>query len=121
VARTRRAALDSAQEAIRQAEQMWVRLKTLGFGMVKAGGQFDPLEPLLAEQALAQARFLYLTQVIEYNKAQFQLYRALGQPPLAALPGATALPVQVPVAPGGLGGQGAPEPLPPPKAAPARK
>jgi hypothetical protein len=76
-------------------------------------GRFDPLEPLLAEQALNQARLAYLTQVIEYNKAQFQLYRALGRPAAAALPKATALPVRVPVAPGGLSG---PEPLPPPRA-----
>jgi hypothetical protein len=40
-----------------------------------------------------------LTQVIEYNKAQFRLYRALGQPPLEALAEAQATPVAVPVAP----------------------
>jgi outer membrane protein TolC len=98
---TRRRALDNAQEAIRQAEIMWRKLKDIAYGVV--GGKFDPLEPLLAEQALNQARVQDLTQVIEYNKAQFQLYRALGQPPLEALPRAAAIPVRVPVAPGGLG------------------
>ena len=62
--------------------------------------RFDPLEPLLAEQALNQARSLYLTDVIEHNKAQFRLYWAMGQPPVCALPKATALPVQVRVKPG---------------------
>jgi hypothetical protein len=32
-------------------------------------------------QTLAFARNQYLAAVIDYNKAQFQLLRALGQPP----------------------------------------
>jgi outer membrane protein TolC len=102
VALNRRRALASAQEAVTEAERMWRRLRAAAFGMAGAQGRFDPLEPLLAEQALSQARLQYLTQVIEYNKAQFRLYRALGQPPLEALPKATALPVHVPVTPGRL-------------------
>jgi hypothetical protein len=99
VARSRRRALASAQEAVTEAERMWRRLRAAAFGMARAGGSFDPLEPLLAEQALAQARNQNLIQVIEYNKAQFRLYRAIGQPAQAALPGATAIPVDVPVTP----------------------
>jgi outer membrane protein TolC len=102
VSLTRRRALASAQAAVRQAEEMWRKLREIAFGIGGRLGHFDPLEPLTAEQALAQARQLYLTQVIEYNKAQFRLYRAMGQPPLDALPQATALPVRVPVAPRGL-------------------
>lgn len=101
VTQTRRRAFRSAQAGVREAEEMWRRLREASFGI--AGARFDPVEALLAEQALAQARVAYLTQVIEYNKAQFRLYRAMGQPPLAALPKASALPVKVPVAPGGLG------------------
>jgi outer membrane protein TolC len=97
VALTRRQALDSAQSAVRQAKIMWTKFKEGSFGLRR--DRFDPLDPLLAEQALAQARFQYLTQVIEYNKAQFRLYRAMGQPPIEALPKATPLPVSVPVAP----------------------
>ena len=54
---------------------------------------------LFRSQTLAQTRSQYLTQVIEYNKSQFRLYKALGQPPLEALPDAQAMPVEVPVAP----------------------
>jgi outer membrane protein TolC len=103
VALSRRRALADAQGAVRQAEIMWDKLKKASFGVALEGGKFDPLEPLLAEQALAQARQLYLTQVIEYDKAQFRLYRAMGQPPMAALPKSAAIPVDVPAAPGGLG------------------
>lgn len=39
-----------------------------------------PIEVLQAIQALAQARREYLRTVIEYNAAQFTLYRALGWP-----------------------------------------
>jgi outer membrane protein TolC len=102
IALARRRSLAPAQEAVRQGEEMWNKLEKSAFGV--AHERFDPLEPLLAEQALAQARYQYLAQVIEYNKAQFRLYRAMGQPPLEALPKSEVIPVQVPVAPGGLGG-----------------
>src|SRR5262249_17291498 len=88
-----------SQEAIRQAAEMWRRLEKASFGMADRK-QYDPLEPLLAEQALAQARLRYLADVIEFNKAQFRLYWAMGQPPGGAGPAANALPVDGPVVPG---------------------
>jgi outer membrane protein TolC len=60
---------------------------------------YDALEPLTAEQALAQARSQYLDAVIEYNRAQFRLFTAMGQPPAEALPGAVAEKVKVSVVP----------------------
>jgi outer membrane protein TolC len=102
VALSRRRSLDSAQEAVSQAQEVWRKLQELAERIGLTRGGYHPLESLLAEQALAQARSQYLTEVIEYNKAQFRLYRAIGQPPLEALPRATASPVDVPVAPGGL-------------------
>ena len=41
-----------------------------------------PLEALQPVQALAQARNDYLDAVLAYNRAQFRLFHALGQPPL---------------------------------------
>jgi outer membrane protein TolC len=87
-----------AQEAVRQAAELYRRLLESSFGMVGPGRQFDALEPFLAIQALNQARVQYLTTVIEYNRAQFRLYTALGQPSICALPGAS-VPVEVPVNP----------------------
>jgi hypothetical protein len=103
IVRTRAQALANAQVAVQQAETMWTRLQKAAFGLVTVFGrqprQYDPLEPLLAEQALRTARLQYLTQVIEYDRTQFRLFWAMGQPPLCGLPRATALPIQVPVKP----------------------
>lgn len=45
------------------------------------GGDLRAIEAQQAVQTLAFARNQYLAAVIDYNKAQFQLLRALGQPP----------------------------------------
>jgi outer membrane protein TolC len=92
-------ALDSAQEAVRQALEMYRRLEASSFGMIGPKAQYDALEPLLAIQALNQARNQYLAEVIDYNKSQFRLYVALGQPAECALPGATPHSVETPVVP----------------------
>jgi outer membrane protein TolC len=49
-------------------------------------GSTRPIEALQPIQALAQARADYLDAVLAYNRAQFRLYRALGQPPLLPSP-----------------------------------
>jgi uncharacterized protein (TIGR03000 family) len=51
----------------------------------RVGGQLmglviRPLEAIAAEQALLQAYYDYFGSVGDYNRAQFQLYRALGNP-----------------------------------------
>jgi outer membrane protein TolC len=99
VASARQSALGDAQRAVTEALETWVRLEKSAFGVTGPNRQYDPLEPLLAEQALDVARSRYLTEVIEFNRAQFRLYWALGQPPVCALPQASALPVAVPVVP----------------------
>jgi outer membrane protein TolC len=99
LASARQASLAPAQNAVKKAEETWVRLRKASFGLALAGGRFDPLEPLLAEQALDTARSRYLSAVIEFDRAQFQLYWALGQPPLCALPEATAVSIEVPAVP----------------------
>jgi outer membrane protein TolC len=95
-----------AQDGVREAELLWQRLLNASFGISSPRGRFQPLEPLLAERALAQARLQYLDEVIGYNQAQFRLYWAMGQPPACALPQAAALPVQAPVLPPPRGADG---------------
>ena len=46
-------------------------------------GATRPIEVLQPIQALAQARTDYLHAVLDYNRAQFRLYHAIGWPPLA--------------------------------------
>jgi outer membrane protein TolC len=49
-------------------------------------GSTRPIEVLQPIQAMAQARTDYLDAVLAYNRAQFRLYWALGQPPLLTHP-----------------------------------
>jgi outer membrane protein TolC len=57
---------------------------TLNFTNIRRGaglpGATRPIEVLQPIQALAQARADYLDAVLAYNRAQFRLKRALGQP-----------------------------------------
>jgi outer membrane protein TolC len=98
-ARIRQRTLATAQDAVAQALETWRRLKLAAFGLATRDRLVNTLEPVIAEQALDTARTQYLTEVIEYDKAQFRLYEALGQPPIEALPQAVAQPVSVPAAP----------------------
>jgi outer membrane protein TolC len=100
LAQTHQRSLQNAQEAVRQAEEMWARLSRAAFGFgTGPAARFDPLEALVAEQQLHEARLRYLDVVIAYNRSQFRLFWAMGRPPVDALPTATALPVQTPVVP----------------------
>jgi hypothetical protein len=52
----RRASIGEARKATEQALEMFRKLSATSFGMIGPKGQFDALEPLLAVQALTQAR-----------------------------------------------------------------
>lgn len=91
----RYASLKDAQQAVTQAVELYRRLDATSFGMIGPRPQYDALEPLLAIQALNNARVQYLTAVIEFNRSQFRLLTALGQPALEAEPRPQALPVPV--------------------------
>jgi hypothetical protein len=98
---------------------MYRKFRNASFAMVGAKGQlqFDALETLTAVQALNQARQQYLQQVIEFNRSQFRLYAALGQPPMCAMETATPQAVSLPVVPPAPG-TSAPNPLPIPRPIP---
>jgi outer membrane protein TolC len=99
VSASHQAALHVAGESVRRAVETWETLSKASFGMAVPGGRFDPLEPLTAEQALNSARMNYLNEVIEYTRSQFQLYWAMGNPPLDALPCSSPMPLETPAAP----------------------
>jgi len=61
-----------------------------GAGLPAATRPIEVLQPI---QALAQARADYLNAVLAYNRAQFRLYRAIGQPPLLPLNAPQPVPV----------------------------
>jgi outer membrane protein TolC len=62
-----------------------------------------PIEVLDSLRLLSRSRFEYLAAILDYNRAQFELYVALGQPPARCL----ARPVPATLVP-------PPEPAPPP-------
>jgi outer membrane protein TolC len=99
IARARREALDIAQEAVKQASETFRKLDLIAFGMTGPKKELETLEPLIAIQTLAIARTQYLNAVIDYNRAQFQLFTAMGRPSMEALPKASPMPVNVPVVP----------------------
>jgi outer membrane protein TolC len=78
-------------------------------------GQGLPIELLDSMRLMGRSRLTYLDTIIDYNRAQFELYVALGQPPACTL----ARPV-----PGNLVPQvvpPGPEPAPTPPVAPPKK
>jgi outer membrane protein TolC len=83
-AAARKASLDDARTADKESREMFRKLSETSFGMVGPRGQFDAIEPLLAVQAMNQARLQLLSATVEYNRAQFRLFTAVGQPAEAA-------------------------------------
>jgi outer membrane protein TolC len=103
--------LESAEQAVVQALETWRRLSEASFGLAGAEHQYDPLQPLIALRDLADARTLYLGAVIDFNKSQFRLYWAMGQPPIGALRQMVPRPTSTPVVPEPYS---RPEEVPPP-------
>jgi outer membrane protein TolC len=77
-----------AAPAVTKALESW-RLNLLnirrGAGLPAATRPIEVLQPI---QALAQARSDYVNAVLAHNRAQFRLYRAIGQRPLMPPPNA---------------------------------
>jgi outer membrane protein TolC len=99
VARKRWQSLKDAEKAVVESLEAWRRLEAASRELLTGNKSVDTLEPLIAVQTLAQARAQYLAEVIEYNRAQFRLYTAMGQPAADALPKATMETLKVPALP----------------------
>jgi outer membrane protein TolC len=96
VAFARRQELDASQREVAAARESY-RLNEERIR--RAPEQGRPIELLQAIQALAQARLDYLVVVADYNRAQFRLYTAVGNPPLCALGQAAAIATTEPTTP----------------------
>jgi outer membrane protein TolC len=78
--------IEEARESVDEARQsLDLNLTNIrrGAGLPGATRPIEVLQPI---QALAQARTDYLNAVLAFNRAQFRLYHAIGQPPMAAPP-----------------------------------
>jgi len=102
-----RRGLESAQRAVASARDSY---KLNEERVRRAPEQGRPIELLQAIQALARARQEYVDIIADYNRAQFRLYTAMGNPPLCALDKTREVPTREPAAP-----KVAAEPLPPPR------
>ncbi|WP_439629555.1 TolC family protein [Gemmata sp.] len=85
--------IDAAERAVRASTEAFDEdLKRI------RGGQGLPLEVIDSMRLLARSRYEYLDAIVDYNRAQFQLWVSLGRPPANAL--ARPVPVAPPVAVG---------------------
>jgi outer membrane protein TolC len=74
------------------------------------GKQGLPIEVLDSLRLLGDGRADYLNAIVDYNRAELELYVAMGQPPAAVLAGPAARPAEA-----------IPAPIPLPPAAPAQR
>jgi outer membrane protein TolC len=77
-----------AQFAIIATTEQAVRSATDGFreDLIRAEGAVGlPIEVVDSLRLLAESRYAYLDAIVDYNRAQFELYVAMGQPPADAL------------------------------------
>jgi outer membrane protein TolC len=72
--------IDAAEKALRDSSNAYTEDLTRF-----KGGEGLPLELIDSYRLLARARFEYLEAIVDYNKAQFQLWVALGRPPANVL------------------------------------
>jgi outer membrane protein TolC len=72
--------IDAAEKAVRLAQDAF----TQDYARIK-GGQGLPLEAVDSLRLQARSRYEYLDAIIDYNRAQFQLWVSLGRPPANAL------------------------------------
>ncbi|WP_165252033.1 TolC family protein [Paludisphaera soli] len=102
-AEKRRTAAHRQMARARTALPEAARSLDLNFTNIRAGsglpGATRPIEVLQPIQALAQARADYLDSVLSYNRAQFQLYHALGRPPRPDVEPAVPEPPATPFSP----------------------
>lgn len=104
--------IDAAEKAVKSSSDAFDE----DFARIKAGAGL-PLEVIDSLRLLARSRFEYLDAIIDYNRAQIQLWVALGRPPADALsrpvPASLVPPPVVEVLPG-------PRPFPIPKTIPGK-
>jgi outer membrane protein TolC len=76
-------AIAPAEEAVKEATELYRINKSGTQNVVDAKNLFDALRPLQAIQALNTARLNYLAAVMDHNRAQLRLLAATGTPPAA--------------------------------------
>jgi outer membrane protein TolC len=73
--------IDAAEKAVGLAQKAFSQ----DYDRIKGGPPAVPLEAVDSMRLLARSRYEYLDSIIDYNRAQFQLWVALGRPPANCL------------------------------------
>ncbi|HVJ68893.1 MAG TPA: TolC family protein [Caulifigura sp.] len=73
-------ALEVAELAVKEAAEVYRINQETTFNVVDAKNLFDALRPIQALQVLNQARTNYLAAILDYSRAQYRLFTALGCP-----------------------------------------
>ncbi|MEO2090398.1 MAG: TolC family protein, partial [Gemmataceae bacterium] len=77
------AAIAPAEEAVKEATELYRINRSGTQNLVDTKNLFDALRPLQSIQALNTARLNYLNAVTDHNRAQLRLLAAVGTPPAA--------------------------------------
>lgn len=104
--------IDAAEKSVRSSQDAYSQ----DLDRIR-GGKGLPLELLDSLRLLGRSRYDYLDSITEYNRAQFQLWVALGQPPANCL----ARPVPTGLLKSAPGSAASPEAIPVPRLGPARE
>ena len=80
IAAAKQESLDHAEQAVKEATELYRINKEGTFNVVDAKNLFDALRPLQAIQALNQARQNYLSAIVDFNRAQYRLFTYVGNP-----------------------------------------
>ena len=80
IAAARLESLDHAEQAVKEATELYRINKEGTFNVVDAKNLFDALRPLQAIQSLNQARHNYLAAIVDYNRARYRLFTYVGNP-----------------------------------------
>jgi outer membrane protein TolC len=81
MAKAKAEAIAIAAEAVKEATELYRIAKEGTLNLVDSKNLFDALRPLIAIQTLNQARTNSLNAILDYNRAQYRLFTALGHAP----------------------------------------
>lgn len=87
VAAARYESLDLAENAVKEATELYRINQESIANVVDPKNLFDALRPLQAVQLLNQARLNYLAAVLDFTRAQYRLYALIGNAPRVLMPG----------------------------------
>ncbi len=88
IAEAKQQSLGVAEDAVKEANELYRITQESTFNVVDAKNLFDALRLVQALQVFQQANQNYLAAIVDHNRAQYRLYMAIGCPIGTIAPGA---------------------------------